>query len=597
MRRCATRYRGRLMLRELERRARAALRPPPRLPLSDWIERHVVLPADVSALPGPVRLYPFQRGIADAMGDPAVERVTLVKAVRVGLTTLMAGGLASFVANEPSPVLMLLPTEADARDAMVSQIEPLFDASPSLAGLLAPDGDRNTLLSRRFAGGSLKIVAAKSPRNLRRHNVRVLLIDEADAMLPGPEGSPILLAEKRTISFGNRKIIIGSTPLHEGTSNVLRAYAASDKRVFEVPCPHCGHRFELLWRHIQWPEGKPSEANAVCPENGCVIDEADKPAMVEGGTWRATAPEIHGHAGFRINALVSLLPNACWPKLAAEFLAAKGDPETLQVFVNTILAEGWKDGGDEVDDAALIARAEPFGLNAIPAAVLAITAGCDVQDDRLEVTLAGWSETETYILGHVVIWGSPADDTTWAELDALLKSRWKHPAGGSLKVDAAVVDAGDGDWTERVYGFCFGRAVRRIMAGKGAAGGRPPISASKSKVRGGRIWIVGVDGIKATLAARLARGTSIRFSTDLEAVWFEQLTAERRTTRYFKGMPIRRFERIPGRRAEALDCVVYAIAARHALTLNWSQREEDMRGESPPPVAKPKVFRSKFMER
>ncbi|GLK71288.1 phage terminase large subunit family protein [Ancylobacter dichloromethanicus] len=585
------------MLLELERRARAALRPPPRLPLSEWIERHVVLPADVSALPGPVRLYPFQRGIADAMGDPAVERVTLVKAVRVGLSTLMAGGLASFVANEPAPVLMLLPTEADARDAMVSQIEPLFDASPSLAGLLAPDGDRNTLLSRRFAGGSLKIVAAKSPRNLRRHNVRVLLIDEADAMLPGPEGSPILLAEKRTISFGNRKIIIGSTPLHEETSNVLRSYAASDKRVFEVPCPHCGHRFELLWRHIQWPEGKPSEAHAVCPENGCVIEEVDKPAMVEAGRWRATAPEVQGHAGFRLNALVSPLPNASWSKLAAEFLAAKDDPETLQVFVNTILAEGWKDGGEEVDEAALQARAEPFGLEAIPADVLAITAGCDVQDDRIEVTLCGWSHTELFVLGHVIVWGSPDDDTTWLELDALLKSRWKHPAGGLLKVDAAVVDAGDGDWTERVYAFCFPRAVRRIMAGKGVSGARPAIQASKTKVRGGRLWIVGVDGIKTTLANRLARGRSIRFSETLEPAWFEQLTSERRTVRYFKGQPIRRFERIPGRRAEALDCVVYAYAARHALTLNWTVREEEVKGASTPPVARPvTVYRSRWMD-
>ena len=62
---------------------RAALRsliPPPRLALSDRIERELRLPADVSALPGPVRLYAYQRGIADAISDAAIERVTLVKA-------------------------------------------------------------------------------------------------------------------------------------------------------------------------------------------------------------------------------------------------------------------------------------------------------------------------------------------------------------------------------------------------------------------------------------------------------------------------------------------------------------------------------------
>ena len=56
-----------------------ALIPPPRLQLSEWIESHVTLPEGVSAQPGPVKLWPFQREIADAVGDPDLERVTLVK--------------------------------------------------------------------------------------------------------------------------------------------------------------------------------------------------------------------------------------------------------------------------------------------------------------------------------------------------------------------------------------------------------------------------------------------------------------------------------------------------------------------------------------
>ncbi len=87
----------------------AALRsliPPPRLKLSDWIEANIRLPEGVSALPGAVRLWPYQRQIADAISDPELERVTLVKPVRVGFTTLLTGAIGSFVANEPSPVLV-----------------------------------------------------------------------------------------------------------------------------------------------------------------------------------------------------------------------------------------------------------------------------------------------------------------------------------------------------------------------------------------------------------------------------------------------------------------------------------------------------------
>jgi phage terminase large subunit GpA-like protein len=120
-----------------------------------------------------------------------------------------------------------------------------------LAKALSPDreeGQRDTLTSRRFAGGSLKIVAAKAPRNLRRHTARILLCDEVDAMEVGPEGNPIRLAERRTLTFANRKIVCGSTPIFADTSHVLRAYGESDGRVFECRCPSCGRSPKLCGR-------------------------------------------------------------------------------------------------------------------------------------------------------------------------------------------------------------------------------------------------------------------------------------------------------------------------------------------------------------
>lgn len=575
-----------------------ALKPPPRLPLSQWIESTLRLPDDVSALPGPVRLWQFQRDIADAMSDPELERVTLVKSVRVGLSTLLTATVGSFAANEPSPILLLLPTEADCRDVMVSDIEPIFGATPALSSLLSDDSGesgRNTLLSRRFPGGSLKVIAAKAPRNLRRHNARVLLIDEADGMEPGPEGSPVLLAERRTLSFANRKIVMGSTPTLEATSNVLRAYAQSDQRVFEVPCPECANMTEIQWSHIEWQPDQPETAAFRCPHCEEMISERHKPAMIEAGRWRATRPDVKGHAGFRINALVSPHANAAWGKLAAEFLASKGDPDTLQTFVNTILAQGWKDAADELEEGELAARAEDWGLDAIPPEVLFVTAGVDVQDDRLETTLVGWTRDASLILGHVVIYGSPGDDSTWAELDDLLRTSWPHPRGGTLRLDSAVIDSGDGGWTERVYAFCRPRFGRKVMAGKGVAGTRPPIALSQSK--GVKLFLIGVDGLKSQILTRLSRGRTIRFSDRLETAWYEQLASERRVVKYVRGQPVRRFERKPGMRAEALDCTVYAFAARHLVTANQDRREEELSTPTALPPAVSPVIRSKWLTR
>jgi phage terminase large subunit GpA-like protein len=584
----------------LERVRANALRtliPPPRLRLSEWIESEIRLPEGVSALPGRVKLWPYQPAIADSIGDSTVPRVTVQKCVRVGYSTLLSGAVGAYIANDPAPIMLLMPTESDCRDVVVSDLEPIFASSPTLNGLLSPESDeagRNTLMSRRFPGGSLKIVAAKSPRNLRRHNIRVLLCDEVDAMESGAEGSPILLAEKRTQSFTNRKIVIGSTPVYEATSHVVRAYRESDQRVFEVPCPTCGAFTEIMWAHIEWEQDRPETAAFRCPHCKELVEERHKSAMVAAGAWRVTRPDVIGHHGYRLNALISVLPNARWGQLAVEFLQAKRSPDRLQTFVNTVLGEPWREAAEELDETALASRAESFGLTAIPPDVLIVTAGIDVQRDRLEIVFLGWSRDQIFVLGNSVIWGSPSEDDVWAELDDALKTRWPHPNGGLLKVDAAAVDAGDGETMDRVVNFCRPRFGRRIVAIKGAAGNRPAIKASETK--GFRLFIVGVDGVKSQIVARLSRGSSIRFSDALEPRFYEELASERLIVRYTRGTPTRQWERIPGRRAECLDATVYAWAVRWLVGVALDRREEELASDRLP-AARPTTIKSVWLGR
>ena len=102
------------------------------------------------------------------------------------------------------------------------------------------------------------------------------------------------------------------------------------------------------------------------------------------------------------------------------------------------------------------------------------------------------------------------------------------------------------------------------------------------------------DAIKAQLFNRLSRGNAFRFSADLESIFFEQLTSERRVVRYFKGQPVRRFERIPGKRAETLDATVYALAARQLIGMNLDRREEELASVTLP-IKPPAVIRSKWL--
>jgi phage terminase large subunit GpA-like protein len=575
-----------------------ALRPPPLEPLSTWLEANLRLPQGLAAEGGPIRLWKTQQAIADTLADPEIERITLVKSARSGFTTLLTGLIAHHCVNDPAPVLAVLPTEMDCRDYVASDVEPIFAASPSLRGVLGEpgrtDAGRNTIVHRMGDGWSLKVVAAKAPRNLRRHAARILLVDEADACETSlAEGNPIALAEQRTLSFPNRKLIIGSTPIDADTSHVLRLYEQSDQRVFEVPCPECGAFTEIRWQHIEF-----DPLGFRCPHCENLVTERDKVAMIEAGAWRITKPEVKGHAGFRLNALVSPLANASWDKLVAKFLSVKDDADDLKVFVTTTLAEGWREAAEQTNEDELAARAEPFSLDAIPAEVLAITCGVDVQETRLEVSTIGWSKLgDVFVLDHRAIWGSPDDNATWVELDDHLKTRWQHPRGGSLKIDATCIDAGSGSHFDVVCRFSQPRLGKRVFAIKGVAGmGRAAIMRSRSK---GRVFfIVGVDGIKSSILAKLAKPRAIRFSDTLEPIYFEQLVSEKRVTRMSRGRVVVRLETIPGRENHSLDALTYATAAKAALhCLDLDQREAEVASVVPPAPRAPTVVRSPFMEK
>ena len=148
------------------RRALQALKPPPVLPLADWIESNIHFPATVSALPGKVRLWSYQRGICDAIDDPAISRITVQKSARIGYTSLLTAVIANYVANQPCPILAVLPTQDDCRDYAVGDIEGTFEASPALRGLLDAEADetgRSTLMSKTLPRGQPEACGRQEP--------------------------------------------------------------------------------------------------------------------------------------------------------------------------------------------------------------------------------------------------------------------------------------------------------------------------------------------------------------------------------------------------------------------------------------------------
>jgi phage terminase large subunit GpA-like protein len=514
----------------------------------------------------------------------------------------MTAAICGELHTDPCPILLYMPTDTDAREIMIDEIDPAFQNTPVLQGLMPSTRDGKSTITRRhlMGGGSLFALGAATPKNFRRYTGKVIAVDEIDAMKISAEGDPIKILEKRALSYADSKFWYGSTPTEVGISLIDRLYQRSDQRVFEMPCPHCEDRFHLLFEHLSWPEGQIEQTVANCPNCGAEIEEKHKPWMEENGEWRATKPEIKDHAGFWDSALSSLHPKATWAYLVKEYLEAKeAGPFAMMVFYNTLLGMPWSNALEAVADEQLLARAEDFRIVwrdegdfwdvSIPREVLFITCGVDVQPDRLEITLVGWSRTQRYILGHHVILG-PADvDATWQELEWFLQRDWKHPLGGTIRIEATAVDSGDGNTTQHVYDFCVPRFAQRIFAIKGDEGDRPVIKASSSK--GSQLFIVGVDQVKMDISLSLPRNyqeengdlvqNAFRFSDSLSLEWFKQFNSERRSVAYVNGRPKVRWVRVENRQAEALDSAVYAIAVKNLCRFDFERRTRELMGSEP----------------
>ena len=595
----------------------AGFAPPPDLTVSQWADAYRMLSSKGAAEPGPYRSdrTPYLRAPMDLLSERSgVEQVVLMFGAQVGKSESGNNWLGYIIDVCPGPVMAVQPTTETAKRYSRQRITPMIEETPRLRTRVRENrsrDDANTTLAKDFPAGTLVIAGANSAAGLRSMPVRYLFLDEIDAypLDVDGEGDPVGLAERRTATFARRKILKTSTPTVRGFSRIEQAFETGDRCRYQVPCPHCGTHQVLKWQNVKWQRDDvgapiPGTVRYACESCGALLGEHDKPYMLAHGRWAAER-ERGQVASFHLSALYSPLGWYSWEQAVAEFYdaneAAKaGDVSKLKVWTNTVLAETWEDDGDRVSEHELSKRAEDLPRRQVPAWGLVLTAGCDVQADRVECYVWAWGRGErSAIIEREIVYGSPSEDATWHRVDEFLATEFEHALGGRLKVHAAAIDSG-GHHTQEVYHFCRARAWRHIIAIKGqsqagkAVLGKPTdldVSFRGVKIkRGVKLWPVGADTAKATLYGRLRLtepGTGyVHLGKWLPAEVFEQITAERLVTKYHKGRPRLEWLKPAGRRNEALDCAVYALAAAHYLGLprwrehDWKKREDAWRQAS-----------------
>lgn len=563
------------------------LTPPVQSDLSVWSDENIVL-GQTSPEPGLWRTdrTPYLREVLDVCGDLRTQRTVFMASAQVGKTSVLINTAAFYVAQDPCPIMVVEPDKSMAESFSLTKLEPVINESPVLRRTVASTRKRDggsKRLEKVFHGGFITMVSAKSAHSLRSRSIRVLLLDEIDAydQSISDEGDPVRLAEARTTTFSNRKVILTSTPTLKGFSRIEKEYLASDQRKYQVPCPHCT-KYQVLkfgteetTYGLKWTKGNHSDVKYMCEHCGVLIDESYKLQMLLKGKWVAENPSSNV-VGFHINALYS--PWVRWngqKGIVEQWLEVYNLPDKRQSFYNLVLGEPYEDTENQIDAGELTTNISVYSSQ-VPSGAGVLCAGIDVQESWIEVGVwAFGKDEEMWLVDTVQLVGETTQQYVWDELKAFLNNKYRTFSGDMVPITVSAIDSGN--QTDIVY-----KKVRElkhhglnIHPVKGFDGARAAFDWSRFKKQGqARLGIVGSSAVKGILYARLKtvkqHGAGfIHFPSGIHHEVLEQILAERKMVTVSKlGVPTVIWKRIRARN-EQLDCMVYAYAIFQSLGLHY----------------------------
>lgn len=636
----------------------AGVKPTAALTVSQWAHSERILSSKEGDEPGPWRndRTPYLCEIMDCLSvtHPATD-VVFKKSSQIGGTECGHNWIGYIITQAPGATMYVLPSSDTSARTSKQRLAAMIEETPTIGARIKSARSRdsgNTTRMKEFPGGVLVLASSKSAAELKSMPVRYLYADEIDEYpddLDG-QGDALALAERRTGGRGRTKRFKTSTPTVAGRSRIDRLFKSSDQRFYFMPCPLCEHMQRLQWSSMRWDvrtelaytcrscglvsdaegvehgphscpgcfaQGEANEQTLVATSTSTVLDvwaecevcngrieEHHKPAMLLAGRWIAMNPGPRRPVGFSLNALYSPLGWYSWMQAVEEYLASEGKPSLRKVWTNTVLGEPYEDSFEQPQAAALQQRSDTsYLIRTVPAGAVFLTAGVDVQSNRLEVKVLAWGRgEESWLVDYQVLHGDPTmlegPGTVWAQLDALLERKYPHVNGNGLLIAATAVDTGY--CTHTVYEYCRRRAARHVFAIKGSSQSGKAILGAPTKVdvdyqgrkipEGVKLWPIGTDTGKELIYRRLnieVPGPGyMHWPMGLPVEYFQGLTAEKlkRVTNK-AGYVVTRWEKEGTQRNEPLDLQLYAYAAAlyaGIQRVNWDNLE---RAIQPAPVS------------
>lgn len=569
---------------------RNGLKPDDPITVAEFTEKYIYLPEN-SAMPGLINLdiTPFfRKPLNDLTPGNGIRKMALVGCVQIGKSNMGLSFGLSMMKIAPGNTMFVLPRIGDAEDFSTERLTPMIKSSPILASLIKMTGKspENKVGKKTYKGGFIYFAGAQSAASFRSKPIRYLYMDEIDEYPPDCEGqgSPIALAENRTVSYTDtKKIVYTSTPTDEN-SLIMKEYMKGTQEKYYITCPDCGGMQDLNFRrgirYIIENDGKDLIEDSVhyeCVHCQYKIKEVYKRDLLIAGQWRADNPK-GDFPSYRLNALYS--PFITWVECVKKYLMSLKDRQEMKSFINTYLGEIYTEEESKLDAVKLFQRTKNSQLKEfeLDPRVICLTGAIDTQNNRLVIDIKGWGKNEEcFTVYYKEIYGDvETDNELWANIKRIVEKPYKHPSGIDLYIQYCAIDAG-GQRTQKVYDFCSKNPKFKAIMGSrtrqktllSAPKKQDIVYKGKFLKDGIEMYFVGTEIAKEEIYYRLGiekeGARYMHFNQDLDERYFDMLISERCITEYKKGYPYKVWKLKDGVRNESLDTFVYNFAIARAL--------------------------------
>ena len=573
----------------------SALIPPENITVSEWAEKYRQLDAKTTARPGPWRnsSTPYLKGLMDEFNNYETEEIVFVKPTQVGGTEAILNMIGFVIDEDPSPAMVVYPTDELAKSISKNRIEPMLLNSPTLKEKYHEND--SSVLEMQFDDMYLSLVGSNSPSGLASKPIKYLFLDETDKY-PGAskkEADPVSLAKERTKTFHNRKIVLASTPTLKN-NHIWEAKENADiEKHYMMPCPHCGRKIEFKFSNLRFPDDesmsyadRAERARYVCQECGSIITDSQKYIMLQQGTWEIVErkTQFARKVVFWLNTLYS--PFVRFAEVAKEFLTSKDDSEAFQNFVNSWLAEPWEDTKLKTSADLVMDRQTELPELIVPEWAKLIVGGVDVQENSLYVSIRAFGNhiTSQNIFHKQVL--------NFSAVEQIMNTPYRNANGDEFIVSLCLIDSGyDADST---YDFCADNSDWAVPV-KGASNPMinhykiSKINKTDSKAYGMSLVIVDTGKYKDMIASRMrkknGRGSWMVYK-GCDREYAEQVTAEHKINVKTNNGKVKQEWHLKSSHADNhyFDCEVYCMAAADIMgirTAHLNDEAEEQQQQQP----------------